>query len=152
MRAPAAVLLLLAAVVLLPGCEEDDPYGLPQITNNELSSQWVGAYEGTAVLTLGGASQGTSYPALVRIYDLGDNHIRVKVFLTPTFFASEQERLDVPVSSGTSCRAQVNIAELWWSCNLNRAGDRLSGAVVVYPVAGSQGEPDWSISGIDARR
>ena len=28
----------------------------------------------------------------------------------------------------------------------------LTGAVVVYPVAGSQGEPDWSISGIDARR
>lgn len=153
MRHCAAVLpLLVCGLVLLSGCEEEDPYGLPQITNNELSSQWVGRYEGRAVLTLGGAEQGAEYPAVVRIYDLGDNYIRVKVYLTPTFFASEQERLDVPVASGVSCTARVNVEELWWFCNFNRAADRLAGSIAVYPVGGSAANPDWVISGIDAVR
>ena len=149
---PRLLPLLLLPALLLLGCEQDDPFALPPITNNELSSQWVGTYTGTAVLSFGGSDQGERLPATVRIYDLGDDYVRVKIFLTPTFGASEQNRLELPVQSGTRCSGSINVVELWWYGNFTRSGDHLSGGVTVYPVGGSAAAPDWSITGIDANR
>ncbi len=146
------LVLVLMIATLLTGCEEEDPFALPRLENNELSSQWDGIYHGTCVLSLGGSSSGSRRPVMLRIIDVGDNYIRIQAFLDPIFRASEQTRLELLVNSGNLCRRQINVDQQWWFGSFNRSGDRVRGSISVYPVGGSVSNPDWTIGGIDAVR
>jgi len=147
-----SMLLLVVLMAVLSSCEQEDLYGIPPVTNNELSAPWSGEYHGTCVLTLGGSMTGQTRPIMLRIRDVGDNYIRVKAYLVPTFWPSEQDKLELPVLSATACRDRVNVVEQWWFGNFNRSGNEVRGSIAVYPISNSINEPDWVISGIIATR
>ena len=147
-----SAVLLVILMVVLSGCEQEDLYGIPPVTNNELSAPWSGEYSGTCVLSLDGGVTGQVRPIMLRIRDVGDNYIRVKAYLTPTFWPSEQDKLELPVLSATACRNQVNVVEQWWFGQFNRSGNQVQGSIAVYPISGSINEPEWVISGINAIR
>lgn len=143
----STALLFLLPLVLVLGCEEDEPVPFAPLQHNEFSSQWPGEYHGTVCLNLDPRHGSTcdERPAMVRLLDVGENHVRISVFMEPPFAPVQETVPDVLVQSGTSCNRVVDDHEIFrYQVRLTRAGDMITGGVTA--IQRESGLAEWTVT------
>jgi len=144
---PRLLIMLLVLMMLIVGCEEDVPQQFSGPQFNEFSSQWAGNYNGLVCI-----SQDPDHDeaceqrqALVRVYDVGENHIRLQIFSDPRFAPAQETLPDVLVTSGTYCSRIVDDHELYrYLVSMTRGGDVISGRITA--VHRESGRAEWVVS------
>ena len=143
---PAA--LLVAALLAVAGCEEE-PTGSRTPSNNEISREWQGTYVGSGTYT-DQAVSGALLEATITITDLGDNYVRVQLFLRPGQLGYHPlMRLEVPAQSLTTAGDQVTEDGITFFVGLRRANKVVNGAMW---VRGQDNAVAWRIEIKDAVR
>ncbi len=141
---------VLTVLMFTGACTEDPQYeGLFTPSNNEISSQWRGTYNGTCTLTSPPLIFNNARTIQLRVIDLGDESVRVQAYLIPDFPTTEQGQIEGRVESLTRCIISRNIAEISYSCNLAKAGRRITGTMVANMIGGSGGaSTEWIVGNI----
>jgi hypothetical protein len=142
--------VILTVLMFVGACTEDPQYdGLFTPSNNEMSSQWRGTYNGTCTLTSPPLISNNARTIQLRIIDLGDESVRVRAYLVPDFPLTEQGQIEGRVASLTRCIISRNIAEITYGCNLTKAGRRVTGSMVANALGGGGANTEWIVGNIN---
>ena len=141
--------LAICVAALLPGCDQETPY-VPELINNAYSSQWHGVYVGTGVFSasMHGINE-RDVAVVVRLNDLGDNRVNVKLNMNPDQGYSPRLWIDANCESLSRASGEVQITGTTYHVRMARSGNHLTATMFV--IGAGETSATWTI-GLSADR
>lgn len=122
-------MMIFGLIAATSGCNEEDGIILPALTNNEISSQWVGTYQGKGLFSQQNMADRTVNGA-VKISDMGDNYIQVRLSLPGVTYSPSMRHEAIAYSVSRASKTNL-IDGTTFYINLIRSNTLLSGELRV---------------------